>query len=105
MHPDRQREGIGAQLIEMNAPIVPRELRQAFFESQEVLSSRTLEAERLNHAIVSADPAAVKKGWMVIVGGSLLGLVLLIVLIALLGRSEPDPLYGLIEVARASVVA
>ena len=97
---------IGAQLIEMNAPIVPRELRQAFFQSQDVLSSRMLEAERLNHAIVSADSAAVKKGWMVIVGGTLVSLLLLIALIALFGRSEPEPLYGMNPVfeARVSIV-
>lgn len=85
---------IGARLIEMNSVIVPRELRQAFFEAQDALSSRTSEAARLNQAIVSADAQAVKKGWLLMIGGGFFALVLLAVLVALLGRSEPEPLYG-----------
>ncbi len=84
---------IGARLIEMNAEDVPRKLRQTFFEAQDVLSARVLEADKLEQAIVSADPAAVRKGWVVMGGGGFVALVLLVALVALFGRTEPDPLY------------
>ena len=85
---------IGSSLIEQNAAVVPRELRQAFFETQEVLSNRLLESERLSHAIASADPNDVKKGWLLLFGGSAIVILLLALLVALFGRSEPEPAYG-----------
>lgn len=85
---------VGVSLIEQNAAVVPRELRQVFFETQEVLSSRMLESERLTQAIASADPRDVKKGWYVIVGGSALVILLLVLMVALFGHTEPDPAYG-----------
>ena len=79
---------IGARLIEMNAPVVPIELRQAFFQSQEALSERALSAERIARAIGSADAESVKKGWLVVAGAVVLGVTLLVLLIALFGHSE-----------------
>jgi prefoldin subunit 5 len=85
---------IGARLMEMQTPIVPEPLRQGFFQAQELLSASIREVERMEQALGTADPAAVKKGWMVLGGGAVVLLLLFVVLIALLGRSDPDPLYG-----------
>jgi hypothetical protein len=85
---------LGASLMETTSGVVPQELQQRFFRAQEVLSGHGLEVARLRQAMATADPESVKKGWIVLGAGSALILLLLIVLIALFGRSDPEPLYG-----------
>jgi tetratricopeptide (TPR) repeat protein len=85
---------LGASLIETSSGVVPQQLQQRFFQAQEALEGHGREVARLRQAMATADPGAVKKGWIVLGAGSALVVLLLIVLIALFGRSDPEPLYG-----------
>jgi hypothetical protein len=95
-HSDRRAAlvALGTSLIETSSGVVPQQLQQRFFQAQEALAGHGREVSRLRQAMATADPQAVKKGWIVIVAGSALVVLLLIVLIALFGRSDPEPLYG-----------
>jgi hypothetical protein len=79
--------GLGARLMDVNSPCVADADREAFDLARKTLSTRCIEVERIMRAIASADPVAVKKGWLVIGGAALLAFVLLVILVATLGHS------------------
>ena len=79
--------GVGARLIDINSPLVADAHREAFDLVRKTLSTRCMQVERMMRAIASADPAAVKKGWLLIGGAALLALVLLVIVVATLGHS------------------
>ncbi len=78
---------ISARLIELNSDAVVPADQRAFESARTALSTRHIDLERTIRAIGSADPAAVKKGWIVIGAGALLAVALLVALVFAIGRT------------------
>jgi hypothetical protein len=68
---------IGGRLFDTNSELIPQADYDEFHRVRSDVSLRQLEIERMMRALASADPSAVKKGWIAIAVGALLVLAII----------------------------
>jgi len=80
---------LGSALLEGKPQLVPQALQQEIQTVRDTMARHEREQARLDNALTLADDEAVKKGWIILAAAVGIAFVLLVFLIAWLGRSEP----------------